>query len=228
MFYWFVRAVLRWPFHVLWHARLVGAGNIPATGGAVLASNHLSMCDSLFLPVLMRRRMTFLAKEEYFTGRGLKGRAKAAFVRGTGLVPLRRDDPTSAAATLVTAVERLRGGTLIGIYPEGTRSRSGVLQPGKTGVARLALTAGVPVVPIAMVGTDTVLPIGATRPHLARVTVRIGAPLTFPDADPNDPDDLRSVTDTIMAAIRELLEEPADEKLPLGDRPTTEGVRHRA
>lgn len=228
MFYWFVRAVLRWPFRLLWHARLVGAENIPATGGAVLASNHLSMCDSLFLPVLMRRRMTFLAKEEYFTGRGLKGRAKAAFVRGTGLVPLRRDDPTSAAATLVTAVERLRGGTLIGIYPEGTRSRSGVLQPGKTGVARLALTAGVPVVPIAMVGTDTVLPIGATRPHLARVTGRIGAPLTFPDADPNDPDDLRSVTDAVMAAIRALLEDPADEKLPLKDGPTTEGVHHRA
>ena len=156
MFYWMVKFALRPIFWVFFRPRVRGAGHIPTSGGALLASNHLSMCDSLFLPVLIRRRVTFLAKQEYFTGRGLKGRAKAAFVRGTGLIPIDRGNAGAAAAALAAGAHALRRGMLLAVYPEGTRSPDGRLYRGKTGLARLAMETGVPVVPVAMIGTDRV------------------------------------------------------------------------
>lgn len=165
------------------------------------------MCDSLFLPVMTRRRVSFLAKQEYFTGRGLRGRAKAAFVRGTGLIPLDRDDADAAAAALAAGARAVRGGMLLGVYPEGTRSPDGRLYRGKTGVARLAMDTRAPVVPVAMVGTDRVQPIGHVRPRLARVGVRIGAPLQppVPDADPAvEQHQVREFTERVMAAIAAL------------------------
>lgn len=206
MFYWLVKYTLRPLFLLLFSPRVVGAERIPARGGALLASNHLSMCDSLFLPVLTRRRVTFLAKSEYFTGRGIKGRAKAAFVRGTGLLPIERGNSDAAAAALAAGVRVLRTGRLLGVYPEGSRSPDGRLYRGKTGVVRMALLAQVPVVPVAMVGTDKVLPIGETVPRRTRVEIRIGEPLDFSvyAGRADDPTVLRALTDDLMLAIGRL------------------------
>jgi 1-acyl-sn-glycerol-3-phosphate acyltransferase len=204
VFYWFVKFTLRPLFRVFFRPVVVGEEHIPSSGGAVLASNHLSMCDSLFLPVMTRRRVTFLAKQEYFTGRGLKGRAKAAFVRGTGLIPINRDDANAAAAALAAGARAVKAGMLLAVYPEGTRSPDGRLYRGKTGVARMAMDTGVPVVPVAMIGTDRVQPIGRVFPRLARVQIRLGKPLQ-PPAAATDPaverQRARAFTDQIMAAI---------------------------
>lgn len=207
VFYWLVKFSLRPLFLVLFRPVVSGRQHIPARGGALLASNHLSMCDSLFLPVMTRRRVSFLAKKEYFTGRGLKGRAKAAFVRGTGLIPLDRDDADAAAAALATGARAVRDGMLLCVYPEGTRSPDGRLYRGKTGVCRMAMDTGVPVVPVAMVGTDRVQPIGRVLPRLARVGVRIGAPM-LPPVPATDPAvekrQAREFTERVMAAIAAL------------------------
>jgi len=207
MFYWLVKFTLRPVFRVFFRPVVTGEQHIPPSGGALLASNHLSMCDSLFLPVMTRRRVSFLAKKEYFTGRGLKGRAKAAFVRGTGLIPLDRDDADAAAAALATGARAVRNGMLLGVYPEGTRSPDGRLYRGKTGLARMAMKTGVPVVPIAMVNTDRVQPIGRVLPRLARVGVRVGEPLLppAPHADPaTEKRQVREFTERVMAAIAAL------------------------
>jgi 1-acyl-sn-glycerol-3-phosphate acyltransferase len=204
VFYWLVKYTLRPLFRVFFRPVVVGEEHIPSSGGAVLASNHLSMCDSLFLPVMTRRRVTFLAKQEYFTGRGLKGRAKAAFVRGTGLIPINRDDANAAASALAAGARAVKAGMLLAVYPEGTRSPDGRLYRGKTGVARMAMDTGVPVVPVAMIGTDRVQPIGQVFPRLARVQIRLGEPLQPPlaAADPAvERQRARDFTDQIMAAI---------------------------
>jgi 1-acyl-sn-glycerol-3-phosphate acyltransferase len=192
---------------MLYRPEVSGEHHIPPRGGALLASNHLSMCDSLFLPVMTRRRVSFLAKKEYFTGRGLKGRAKAAFVRWTGLIPLDRDDADAAAAALAAGARAVKNGLLLGVYPEGTRSPDGRLYRGKTGVARMAILAGVPVIPVAMIGTDRVQPIGRVMPRLSRVAVRIGTPLHPPPAagDPAvEKRQVREFTERVMMAIAAL------------------------
>jgi 1-acyl-sn-glycerol-3-phosphate acyltransferase len=207
LFYWVVKFTLRPVFLLLFRPVVTGASHLPRSGGALVASNHLSMCDSLFLPVLSRRRMTFLAKQEYFTGRGLKGRSKAAFVRWTGLIPLDRNNADAAATALAAGCSAIRKGLLLVIYPEGTRSPDGRLYRGKTGLARVAMKTGAQVVPVAMIGTDRVQPIGRVIPRLARVEIRIGAPLSPPPPD-SDPDvqrlHLRRFTDSIMTAIADL------------------------
>ena len=204
MLYWLLKLVLRPLFRVLFRPVVTGQEHIPSSGGALLASNHLSMCDSVFLPLMTRRRVSFLAKSEYFTGRGLKGRATAAFVRGTGLIPVERDRPQAAVAALATGVDAVRSGLLLGVYPEGTRSPDGRLYKGKSGVARMAIDAGVPVVPVGMVGTDVVQPIGAVIPRLAKVGVHIGAPLQPPVAagpPAEQRQQLRDFTERIMVEI---------------------------
>jgi 1-acyl-sn-glycerol-3-phosphate acyltransferase len=204
LFYWLVKYALRPVFRVLFRPRVSGAHHIPRSGGALLASNHLSMCDSLFLPAMTRRRVSFLAKQEYFTGRGVKGRAKAAFVRGTGLIPIDREDTDAAAAALATGARAVEQGMLLGVYPEGTRSPDGRLFRGKTGVARMAMDTGVPVVPVGMVGTDRVQPIGTVVPKIARVGVRVGPPLQppVPSSDPDvEREIVRAFTEQIMASI---------------------------
>lgn len=207
MFYWLVKAVLRPVFALLFRPTVTGRHHIPRTGGAVIVSNHLSMCDSLFLPVMTRRRVTFLAKQEYFTGRGPKGRAKAAFVRGTGLIPIDRKDSDAAAAALAAGARAVRQGRLVCVYPEGTRSVDGRLYRGKTGAARMALETGAPIVPVAMIGTNAVQPIGRVVPSLAKVEMRFGAPVLPPPAA-DDPEQLaaqaRELTEQVMAVLARL------------------------
>ena len=152
---------------------------MPDTGPAILASNHLSFSDSIFMPLMVKRRVTFVAKAEYFTGKGIKGWLMQKFFVGTGTIPVDRSGGRAAQAALDTRLRVLREGDLAGIYPEGTRSPDGRLYRGKTGVARLALESGAPVVPVAMLNADEIQPTGKLIPKIKRVRIRFGAPLDF-------------------------------------------------
>ncbi|WP_030915161.1 lysophospholipid acyltransferase family protein [Streptosporangium amethystogenes] len=185
--------------HLLWPTTVIGHEHVPATGPAIMASNHLSILDSTFLPLVLKRQVRFVAKAEYFTGNPVT----AMWMRATGQISIDRQSPTSAQDMLDAAAKVLGDGELFGIYPEGTRSPDGRLYRGKVGVSWLALATGAPVVPVAMEGTDRVLPIGAARPRPGRVSVRIGKPMTFTGSE-TSARDRRRVTDEIMAAIQEL------------------------
>ncbi|GMA89109.1 1-acyl-sn-glycerol-3-phosphate acyltransferase [Angustibacter aerolatus] len=198
MFYWLMKSVVLGPLvRLVFRPWVVGLEHVPAEGGAILASNHLSFSDSIFLPLVLDRQVTFLAKADYFTGRGPKGRATALFFRLAAQAPIERGGGRASEAALRTGLKVLRRGDLLGIYPEGTRSPDGRLYRGKTGVARMALEGKVPVIPVAMVGTDKAQPIGRTIPHITRVGVRIGAPLDFSRYEGMEDDRfvLRSITD---------------------------------
>jgi 1-acyl-sn-glycerol-3-phosphate acyltransferase len=200
VFYWVVKAILAPILRPLFRPWIEGLENFPATGPAILASNHLSFLDSIFLPLVVPRRVTFLAKAEYFTERGVKGFFKRLFFTGVGQVPIDRSGGAASDAALHTGVRILREGKLLGVYPEGTRSPDGRLYRGKIGVARLALQARVPVIPVAMIGTFEVQPPGQIRPHVRRVGVRIGKPLDFRRYEGLDDDRfvLRSITDEVL------------------------------
>jgi 1-acyl-sn-glycerol-3-phosphate acyltransferase len=191
---------------LLWPTKVVGAENIPATGGVILAGNHLAVADSFFMPIRVRRRVTFPAKSEYFTEKGLRGRLKKWFFTGIGQIPIDRSGGSAAQAAVQTAIRLLREGNLLGIYPEGTRSPDGRLHKGKTGVARIALEAGVPVVPVAMIGTEKVNPIGSKMWWPRRLEIRFGTPLDFSRYDGLSGNRFveRSITDEIMYALMEL------------------------
>jgi 1-acyl-sn-glycerol-3-phosphate acyltransferase len=207
VFYWLLKRIILGPvLHAIFRPWVRGDENVPEEGGAILASNHQSFSDSIFLPLVLRRRVTFLAKSDYFTGRGLKGRLTAGFFKGVGQLPVDRSGGKASDAALQTGLKVLGRGDLLGIYPEGTRSPDGRLYRGKTGVARLALEAGVPVLPVAMIGTDKVQPIGRTIPRIGRVGVIIGRPLDFSRYDGMEDDRfvLRSITDEIMYELMEL------------------------
>ena len=192
------------PFlHGLWRPQITGDENIPPTGGAILASNHLSLLDSIFLPFMVSRPVTFAAKSEYFTGTSLGQRFTAAYMRATKQLSVERAGTRAAQETLQAAVDLVKNGELFGIYPEGTRSPDGRLYRGRTGVGWLALASGVPVIPVAMVGTDRVLPPGRAIPAIHRVGIRVGKPLTFEQYRDHRPaaQARRAVTDEIMKAI---------------------------
>jgi 1-acyl-sn-glycerol-3-phosphate acyltransferase len=201
LFYWFLKFVAIGPIvQLVMRPKAVGTENVPATGCAILASNHLSAADWIFMPLQLRRRVTFLAKQEYFTGTGLKGRVQRLFFAGSGQVPIDRTSASAAEDAIRTGVRILREGKLLGIYPEGTRSPDGRLYRGKIGVARMALEADVPVIPVAMIGTFEVQPPGQVRPNIRRVGIRIGKPLDFRRYAGLEDDRfvLRSMTDEIM------------------------------
>ncbi|MEV7180386.1 MULTISPECIES: lysophospholipid acyltransferase family protein [Streptomycetaceae] len=184
-----------------------GLEHVPRKGGVILASNHLSFIDSVVIPLTAPRQVYFLAKAEYFTGTGLKGAVSRAFFTSViNAVPVERGEIRAAAASLEQALEILNDGKAFGIYPEGTRSLDGRLYKGKTGVAWLALTAGVPVVPVALEGPQEILPVGRRIPRIRRVTVRFGKPLHFPElhGQARSARARRQVTDEVMAAIHEL------------------------
>ncbi|MFI2028591.1 lysophospholipid acyltransferase family protein [Streptomyces buecherae] len=185
-----------------------GLENIPAEGPAILASNHLSFSDSFFLPAMLDRKVTFIAKAEYFTSPGLKGRMTAAFFKGVGQLPVDRSGARGAGeAAIKSGIEVLERGELFGIYPEGTRSPDGRLYRGKPGgLARVALATGAPVIPVAMIDTEKIQPPGKVMPKLMRPGIRIGKPLDFSRYHGMDGDRfiLRSVTDEVMYEIMKL------------------------
>src|SRR5215217_5981237 len=190
----------------LWPTKVTGAENIPDQGGAILASNHLAVADSFFMPLRVKRMVTFPAKQEYFTEKGIKGWLKKIFFTGIGQIPIDRSSASAAQAAIDTAIRLLRQGRLLGIYPEGTRSPDGRLYKGKTGVARIVLQAGVPVVPVGMIDTQFVPSRFFKIPTMRRPKIRIGKPLDFSAyaAAGNDRDVLRWITDEIMNAVMEL------------------------
>jgi len=190
----------------VWRPTVHGLEHVPAGGGVILASNHLSFADSMVIPIVVPRRVAFLAKSDYFTGTGVRGALQRGWFQGLGMLPVDRDDSRAAIASLDTALQVLGRGEAFGIYPEGTRSRDGRLYRGRTGVAHLALTAGVPVVPVGLVGTERLQPVGARYPKLARITVSFGPPIHVAGRFDGVPSGRarREVTDEIMAAIGEL------------------------
>jgi 1-acyl-sn-glycerol-3-phosphate acyltransferase len=201
--YWVLKCLLSPLFRLLWRVDLEGQEHIPRTGAVIVAPNHVSFCDSLFVPLVIRRRVTFVAKAEYFDSW-----KTAWFFRAAGQIPMRRDGGSSSERALATARQVLNEGGILGIYPEGTRSPDGRLYRGHTGVARLALGCGVPVIPVGLVGTTDVQPRGSNMMHpFRRVTIRFGPPLDvsrFAGASATDPLALRTLTDELMFEIRQL------------------------
>lgn len=205
--YWLIKFVLLGPFvHTVYRPWIVGDENIPNSGPVIFASNHLSFVDSIFLPLLVDRHIVFLAKSEYFTGKGLKGALSRFFFSGVGQVPIDRSGGKASEAALDAGLGVLAQGRQLGIYPEGTRSPDGRLYRGRTGIARMLLESGAPVLPIAMIDTDEVLLEGSVFPRLRKVGVVIGEPLDFSRFAGMEGDRfvLRSITDEIMHELSKL------------------------
>ena len=211
MLYWFLKLFIVGPLlRLLWWPWATNRSAVPPQGGAVLASNHISFSDSIFLPVVLRRRVTFLAKSEYFTGKGLKGRLIRWFFLGVGQVPVDRSGGRASEAAILTGVDILKNGQLLGIYPEGTRSPDGRLYKGRTGAARMAVEAQVPIIPVAMINTFWIQPTGKILPRLGRrVGVRFGDPIDTSAyvGQASDVAVLRLLTDKTMKALQELGEQ---------------------
>ncbi|WP_226351174.1 MULTISPECIES: 1-acyl-sn-glycerol-3-phosphate acyltransferase [unclassified Pseudonocardia] len=205
----FIRYVLAPLVRLVWRPRVRGADRIPATGPVILAANHRAAVDTAFIPLVAPRKVAFLGKAEYFTGRGLRGRLMAAFLGALGYIPVDRANARAGLAALAAGREVLERGGAFGIYPEGTRSLDGKLHRGHTGVASLALSTGAVVVPVGLIGTERVQPIGRLFPRLARVEIRFGRPLEFSRYDGLEgaPAIRRAVTDEIMDAIADLSEQ---------------------
>jgi 1-acyl-sn-glycerol-3-phosphate acyltransferase len=199
------RLVMGPTLRLLGRPRVSGLEHVPATGPAILASNHLSFIDSLYLPLMIPRPVVFPAKAEYFTAKGPLGRLWAAYLRSTNQLQMDRGDTKSAQATLEAAAEILRSGNLFGFYPEGTRSPDGRLYRGRAGLGWLALNTGAPVLPVAMAGTRKMLPPGAPLPRPTRIEVRIGKPLEFGHLAGDPPAKARrTIADEVMRAIADL------------------------
>lgn len=207
MFYWLVKNLVLGPLLMrVFRPWVKGMENVPASGAAILASNHLSFVDSIFLPLVLKRPVTFLAKAEYFNGKGIKGWLVRQFFIATGQIPIDRSGGKASEDSLNTGLRVLSEGKLLGIYPEGTRSPDAKLYRGRTGIARMVLEAKVPIIPVAMIDTDKVMPIGSKLPSVKRVGVLFGQPLDFSrfDGYENDRFVLRAITDEIMVEIHNL------------------------
>ncbi|MDF1480144.1 lysophospholipid acyltransferase family protein [Leifsonia sp. H3M29-4] len=204
MIYWFFKNLIVGPIvKTVFRPWISGVENIPRTGGVILASNHLSFVDSVFLPLMIDRPIVFLAKSDYFTGRGVKGALVRLFFKSTGMLPIDRSGGKASEASLNTGLRVLAGGQVLGIYPEGTRSPDGKLYRGRTGVARMVLEGHVPVVPVAMIDTEKVMATGTKMPKVHRVGIIVGEPLDFSRFEGMEGDRfiLRSITDEIMYEI---------------------------
>lgn len=214
MLYGFLHLTVRPAALALWRPEIVGAHHVPATGPVILASNHLSFADSVAIPLTSPRQVSFLAKAEYFTGRGLKGWVNRSFFTAIGSIPVERDQTKAAQQSLDLALEHLHGGGVFGIYPEGTRSRDGRLYRFRTGVAWLALEANCPVVPVALTGTAELQPIGRRFPKIQRFQVEFGPAMTFTERYAGVPAGKarRAVADEIFTAVQGMsAQDPAAE-----------------
>ncbi|WP_241778642.1 lysophospholipid acyltransferase family protein [Streptomyces sp. NBC_00370] len=201
-----IKATLGTLVRLMFRTRVEGAENIPGSGPVILAGNHLTFIDSMILPLVCDRQVFFIGKDEYVTGKGVKGRLMAWFFTGVGMIPVDRDGGRGGVAALMTGQRVLEEGRIFGIYPEGTRSPDGRLYRGRTGIARLTLMTGAPVVPFAMIGTDKLQPSGKGLPRAGKVTVRFGKPMEFSRYDGMERDRyvLRAVTDSVMTEVMRL------------------------
>jgi 1-acyl-sn-glycerol-3-phosphate acyltransferase len=207
MFYWFMKNLIVGPIvRAAFRPWVTGHSNIPKTGGVIMASNHLSFIDSVFLPLMIDRQISFLAKSDYYTARGLKGWAIKNFLKAAGMIPIDRSGGKASEASLQTGLGVLARGEVLGIYPEGTRSPDGKLYRGRTGVARMILEGSVPVVPVAMIDTEKVMPVGRRIPKVRKIGIVIGEPLDFSRFQGMEGDRfiLRSITDEIMYELARL------------------------
>ncbi|MCU1441969.1 MAG: hypothetical protein JWQ59_119 [Cryobacterium sp.] len=207
MFYWFMKNLVIGPLLLgLFRPWVVGLENVPKEGGVILASNHLSFIDSIFLPLVVSSSVSFLSKSEYFTGKGLKGWATRQFLTAAGQIPIDRSGGKASEDSLNTGLRVLGSGGVLGIYPEGTRSPDAKMYRGRTGVARMVLEAGVPIVPVAMIDTEKAMPTGTRMPKVRRIGIIIGKPLDFSRFEGMEGDRfvLRSVTDELMYEMRRL------------------------
>ena len=206
MFYRLVHSVLKPVTHAIYRPHIDGIDNVPRRGPVILASNHLSFIDSFVIPLAAPRQVAFLAKAEYFTGTGVAGAIRREMFEAVGAIPVDRDSSRAAQQSLEAQLEVLRRGGATGIYPEGTRSRDGRLYKGKTGAAWLALQAGCPIVPVGLIGTPDIQPVGARWPRIAKVTVKFGTPIEVAGRFVGVPaaKARRQVTDEVMAAIHAL------------------------
>ncbi len=207
MLYWLLKYIVLGPvLRLIFRPRVEGREHVPDEGPAIIASNHLSFSDSIFMPLMVKRRVTFVAKQEYFTGKGIKGWLTRKFFEGTGTIPVDRSGGRAAQAAIEIGLRVLREGALFGIYPEGTRSPDGRLYRGKTGVARLALDSGATVIPVAMLNADEIQPPGKLIPKIKRVRMRFGTPLDFSRYAGMSGDRFieRAVTDEIMYELMQL------------------------
>ncbi len=207
MLYYLLKYLLLGPWlRLVFRPQVEGREHVPNKGAAIIASNHLSFSDSIFMPLMVKRKVTFVAKSEYFTGKGLKGWLVKMFFVGVGTIPVDRSGGRAAQAAIETGLRVLREGKLFGIYPEGTRSPDGRLYRGKTGVARLALESGAPVIPVVMLNADEIQPPGKVLPKIKQVKIRFGKPLGFSRYEGLAGDRFveRAVTDEIMYELMEL------------------------
>lgn len=207
MFYWFLKRVLAGPIlRILFRPWVRGVDNLPTDGPAIIAGNHNHFMDSIFVPLLAPRPVVYLAKKDYFTGRGIKGAVTRWFFKLNNQLPMDRGGGSGSQASLESGLKVLNEGNSLGIYPEGTRSPDGKLYRGRTGIARLVLESGAPVIPVAIIGTDKLQPPGRLIPKLRRVGVVFGSPMDFSKYSglPTDRFLLRSVTDEIMYEIMRL------------------------
>jgi len=188
---------------ILFRPKVKGLRNVPGNGPVIIASNHLSFSDSIFMPLVVPRKVTFLAKSEYFTSPGPKGLLKKLTFIALGQVPVDRSGGRRSEAALITGLKILGEGKCLGIYPEGTRSPDGRLYKGRTGIARLAIESGAPIIPVAMFNTEKIQPTGTVVPKVMRVEMIFGEPMYF-EGDSTDLLYLREVTDKIMATIQAL------------------------
>jgi 1-acyl-sn-glycerol-3-phosphate acyltransferase len=205
--YWLLKYVILGPWlRLIFRPHVEGRDNVPDQGAAIIASNHLSFSDSIFMPLMVKRKVTFVAKAEYFTGKGIRGFVTKMFFVGTGTIPIDRSGGRAAQAAIDTGLRILAEGKLFGIYPEGTRSPDGRLYRGKTGVARLALDSGAPVIPVVMLNSDEIQPLGRRLPRIKRVRIRFGRPIDFSRYSGMSGDRFieRAVTDEIMYELMEL------------------------
>jgi len=201
--YGILRAFLTPFLMILFRPKVKGLRNVPGMGPVIIASNHLSFSDSIFMPLVVPRKVTFLAKSEYFTSPGPKGLLKKLTFIALGQVPVDRSGGRRSEAALITGLKVLAEGKCLGIYPEGTRSPDGRLYKGRTGIARLAIESGAPIIPVAMFNTEKIQPTGTVMPKVMRVEMIFGEPMYF-EGDSTDLLHLRDVTDKIMSTIQAL------------------------
>jgi 1-acyl-sn-glycerol-3-phosphate acyltransferase len=207
LFYWLMKNWVIGPLlTTVFRPWIVGLENVPKTGPAIIVCNHLSFVDSIFLPLMVDRQMAFLAKSDYFTGRGIKGWVVRLFMTSAGQLPIDRSGGKASEASLNSGLQVLAEGKVLGIYPEGTRSPDGRMFRGRTGVARMILEAHVPVIPVAVVDTEKVMPLGSNFPKVHKVGIRVGKPLDFSRFKGMESDRfvLRSITDEIIYEMNKL------------------------